>query len=209
MSETAAPAPGVVTTADTGAAAPAPASAPAPAPEGGRLSLSEAARELAARRHEVARQNAAAQGPSAPAPAPAIPATPAAPPAAPAESTPSSYDTLAKALGLQPGAVPAANDAVPPVETAANDGVEIEGQRYSRDRLRTSVLQARDYTQKTQALAEAQRAIAEKEAALATVLQVIGPEYQALQQRIQSVQPPDQSLVDTNPQEYLRQFAAY
>jgi hypothetical protein len=197
----------------------APAPAPAveskpPASTQPPLNASEAARLLGQRRQELARQNAAE---APPAPRPQRTTAPQAPPAAndgaPAESTPSSYETLAKALGLEPGTLPpsspGANDGVPPPGSAANANFEYEGQRYTAEQLQSAIRQTRDYTQKTMALADAQRALTEKESALATVLQVIGPEYRALQQRIQDVPTPDQSLVETNPQEYLRQFAAY
>ena len=180
--------------------APAPASQPA-------ISLSDAGRMLAKARADGARE------PQQPQPArPAVPATPAATPAAPAaapaEAKPaSSYDAIARALGGE--APPAAADASAPAEAAPMGGLEIDGQRYSQQQLRQAVLQSQDYTRKTQELAAQRQQLQQQAEALATVLPHIQPELQKLGQQLQGTPPPDHTLIDSNPQEYLRQFHAY
>jgi hypothetical protein len=190
----------------TSAPAAAPAEAPAPVgpdtsapPPASQpsLSLSEAARALARRRAEVAAQPRQ-EAPQRPAQA--------MPPAAPTESTPDAFDALAKALGAPQ--VPAPADAAAAAAPVA-DALEIEGQRYSREQLAEAVRQSADYTKKTQALAEAQRELASQREALATVLPHIQPELQALSRRLEGAAQPDASLIETNPQEYLRQLAAW
>jgi hypothetical protein len=68
---------------------------------------------------------------------------------------------------------------------------------------------AADYTQKTQQLAQQRQQLEQQQQALATVLPYIQPELARVQQQIAGVARPDPTLIDTNPQEYLRQQAAY
>ena len=208
-------------------ATPAPASptnlvnAPPPASQEA-ISLSDAGRLLARRRAEAAREAqgqppGTAQTRPAPPQRPGPQAAPAAPAAAAAESTPAapanSYDTIAKALGLPEagpgdrGAQPA--DGTQPPAEAPVAGIEIDGQRYSQQQLRQAVLQAQDYTKKTQELAVQRQQLQQQAEALATVLPHIQPELAKLGQQLQGAAPPDHSLIDSNPQEYLRQFHAY
>jgi len=121
----------------------------------------------------------------------------------PAESTADAYDAIAAALGAQPPAQVEAAAAAP------LSSYEIDGQRYSAEQLRTAIGQASDYTRKTQALAEAQRELASQREALATVLPHIQPELQALSRRVEGASQPDATLIESNPQEYLRQLAAW
>ena len=204
-------------------ATPAPASptnlvnAPPPASQEA-ISLSDAGRLLARRRQEAARE---AQGhptghpTGQPAPTRAAPQTaPAAPTAAPAESKPAeqpsdSYDTIAKALGLPEGGTPqAAPDGTQPAAPIGG-AYEIDGQNYSAEQLRAALLAHRDYTKKTQELGAQRQQLQQQAEALATVLPHIQPELAKLGQQLQGAQPPDHSLIESNPQEYLRQFHAY
>src|SRR5262249_28944634 len=123
----------------------------------------------------------------------------------PAESTADAYDAIAAALGAQPPPSPQSEAA----SAAPLSSYEIDGQRYSAEQLRTAIGQASDYTRKTQALAEAQRELASQREALATVLPHIQPELQALSRRVEGASQPDASLIESNPQEYLRQLAAW
>ena len=195
-------------------ATPAPASptnlvnAPPPASQEA-ISLSDAGRLLARRRQEAARE---AQNLPAPTNR-AAPQTAPAQPAAPAESKPDapadSYDTIAKALGLPEGGQPTAPDGTQPAPEAPVAGIEIDGQRYSQQQLRQAVLQAQDYTKKTQELAAQRQQLQQQAEALATVLPHIQPELAKLGQQLQAAPPPDHTLIESNPQEYLRQFHAY
>jgi hypothetical protein len=75
--------------------------------------------------------------------------------------------------------------------------------------VRRAVAAASDYTQKTQALARDRQALEQQQQALATVLPYLQPELARIQQQIAGVPRPDASLIESNPQEYLRQRAAY
>lgn len=125
----------------------------------------------------------------------------------PAQASPESIaDAMAKALGetpaeAQPGEQP------PPAEVPR--GVEIDGRRWDEGELRRQLSLAADYTQKTQALAEQQRQLQGQAEALAQMLPHIGPELAKLQQTLEGVQPPDESLITTDPQLYLHQQHAY
>jgi hypothetical protein len=189
--------------------------APAPASQES-ISLSDAGRLLARRRQEAARE---AQGqPTArlnPSPAPAGPpgqltapveSKPAAP-ATPTDSPRDSYDTIAKALGLQEGVQPAAPDGAAPAPIAG--AYDIDGQNYSADQLRAALRANADYTKKTQELAQQRHQLQQQAEALAQVLPHIQPELAKLGERLQGAAPPDPSLIETDPQGYLRQFAAY
>ena len=188
--------------------------APAPASQES-ISLSDAGRLLARRRQETARE---AQGqPTArlnPSPAPAGPpgqltAPVESKPAAPAAPT-DSYDTIAKALGLEQGAAPAVAEGPDAAALAPRDGVyEIDGHRVTAAQIRTAMGQAADYTRKTQELAQQRQQLQQQAEALATVLPHIQPELAKLGQQLQGAAPPDPRMIDTDPQGYLRQFAAY
>ena len=188
--------------------------APAPASQES-ISLSDAGRLLARRRQEAARE---AQGqPTArlnPSPAPAGPpgqltAPVESKPAAPAAPT-DSYDTIAKALGLEQGAAPAAPiDGAPAAETPTDGVYTIDGHRVTAAQIRTAMGQAADYTRKTQELAAQRQQLQQQAEALATVLPHIQPELAKLGQQLQGAAPPDPRMIDTDPQGYLRQFAAY
>jgi len=194
-------------------ATPAPASpanvvnAPAPASQEA-ISLSDAGRLLARRRQEAARE---AQGQAQPAARGAPQATPTAP-AAPAESTPAepadSYDTIARALGLPEGGTPQTPDGAQPAAPIAGN-YEIDGQNYSAEQLRAALRANADYTKKTQELSVQRQQLQQQAEALATVLPHIQPELAKLGQQLQGAAPPDPSLIDTDPQGYLKQFAAY
>ena len=198
--------------------------APAPASQES-ISLSDAGRLLARRRQEAARE---AQGqPTArlnpvqqqgPGEARATPATPAtaqtvAAAEARAASAPptDSYDTIAKALGLEQGTQPAAApDGTAPAAETPTDGVyTIDGHRVTAAQIRTAMGQAADYTRKTQELAQQRQQLQQQAEALATVLPHIQPELAKLGQQLQGAAPPDPRMIDTDPQGYLRQFAAY
>jgi len=157
--------------------------APAPdAPSPERLSVSEAARRLGQHRQERAREQA--QAPSGDAPAP------------------DTFEAIARALGGPEQGH--ANG-----EAAAMPGFDIDGTRYTQDELRKQLSLATDYSKKTMALADAQRQLQQQQEALALVLPYLQPEFQALSQKLQGATRPDDALVDTNPQEYLRQMAAW
>ncbi|HEY2615976.1 MAG TPA: hypothetical protein VGI78_01430, partial [Acetobacteraceae bacterium] len=87
--------------------------------------------------------------------------------------------------------------------------IEIDGRRFTADQVRRAMAAATDYTQKTQALARDRQALQQQQEALATVLPYIQPELARIQQQIQGVARPDPTLIDSNPQEYLRQRAAF
>jgi hypothetical protein len=186
--------------------------APAPASQES-ISLSDAGRLLARRRQEAARE---AQGqPTArlnPSPAPAGPpgqltAPVESKPAAPAAPT-DSYDTIAKALGLQEGVQPAPAEGSP-TEGESDSVYTIDGHRVTAAQIRTAMGQAADYTRKTQELAVQRQQLQQQAEALATVLPHIQPELAKLGERLQGATPPDPSLIESDPQGYLRQFAAY
>jgi hypothetical protein len=184
-------------------------SAPPPASQS-PISVSEAGRMLAAKRRQDAAQGQqpatrppAAQGQTAPPAAPTAPAE-----AKPAADSPKdSYDTIAKALGLDQGVQPA--DGAAPAAEPGVAGIEIDGQRLTVQQIKTALGQAQDYTRKTQELAAQRQQLQAQAEALAQVLPHIQPELQKLGQQLQGVTPPDPALVDTDPQGYLRQFAAY
>ena len=196
------------------AAAPAPAPAPAAAPDGPALSVSEAGRVLSQQRRQgqpppvqppaitKPSANDAIAASKSPATSPAQPISPgkspAAAPAAPAVPDGGNVSALDRALGVPGGEAQAGEQA-----QDAGQGYEIEGRRYSVTELRDALGKAADYTQKTQALAEQQRA-------LATVLPYLQPELEKVARQIsQPPQQPDPALIDSNPSEYLRQQRAF
>jgi hypothetical protein len=196
----------------TSAPPPAPA-APAPSDGGSppantqpQISISEAARLLS-------RQRRGSEAPSAPERKPsAVEAARAAPQAEPPapKPEPSPLSAMEKALGV-PGTAPA--DAAPAVsDMALGDGVEIEGQRLKtlaevRDFARRK---SADYTTKTQELSQQRQALEAQQRALAEVLPYIQPELQRLQEIVQrQATRPDPALLDTDPNQYNRERAAY
>lgn len=148
------------------------------------ISISDAARLLRQQR---------GQEPAAPK-APEAPATP--------EAKPEPSDgrsAMERSLGIPEGGAE-------PAEAA----LELDGTRYSHTQLREAVSKARDYTQKTQQLAEQQRALQAQQESLATILPYIQPELARLQEALAAPPPkPDDSLIATDPQLYLQQKAAY
>ena len=112
---------------------------------------------------------------------------------------------MARALGVPEGGVAPPTTGAEGAATGFAAPIEFDGRRFSPDELRTLVSQGTDYTKKTQALAEQARQVQAQAEALAQVLPVIQPEIARLQAALQDVPPPDHSLIDTNPQEYLRQ----
>ena len=185
------------------------ANAPAPASQEA-ISLSDAGRMLARRRQEAAREAQSPTGRTTPAATPTAPAQPTAPveskPAAPAATD--SYDTIAKALGLDQGVAPTADEGAG-AETPTDGVYTIDGHRVTAAQIRTAMGQAADYTRKTQELAAQRQQLQQQAEALATVLPHIQPELQKLGQQLQGAAPPDPSMIETDPQGYLRQFAAY
>jgi hypothetical protein len=113
---------------------------------------------------------------------------------------------MARALGLPEGVAPQVPGDAPDAGTPA---IEIDGRRFTADQVRRAMAAATDYTQKTQALARERQALQQQQEALATVLPYIQPELARVQQQLQGVARPDPTLIDTNPQEYLRQRAAF
>jgi hypothetical protein len=143
---------------------------------------------------------------------PVAPAQLAAPPTEAKAAAPTdSYDTIAKALGLEQGTQPtAAPDGTAPAAETPTDGVyTIDGHRVTAAQIRTAMGQAADYTRKTQELAAQRQQLQQQAEALATVLPHIQPELAKLGQQLQGAAPPDPRMIDTDPQGYLRQFAAY
>lgn len=179
---------------------PAPASQPA-------ISVSEAARLLSAQRRK---EGDAAPGESdrKPSPNEMVTAPAARPAQAPAaEPAPKPADTglsaLERALGV-PGTAPEAAPA------DAGDAIEIDGERYTPAQLREAIGKSGDYTKKTQAIAEQQRALQAQQEALATVLPYIQPELARLQQMVEAqAQKPDIALMATDPQRYFQELHNY
>jgi hypothetical protein len=165
---------------------------------------------LAAKRRQdaaTARLNPVQQGPGEARATPA-PAQPAAPAESKRDAPTDSYDTIAKALGLDQGAAPTPAEGAP--TEGASDGVfTIDGHRVTAAQIRTAMGQAVDYTNKMKDLAQQRQQLQQQAEALATVLPHIQPELAKLGQQLQGAAPPDPSLIDTDPQGYLRQFAAY
>jgi len=123
---------------------------------------------------------------------------------------------LDRALGVPGGVPPPA--ATPPApqadssQTLPGGLVEIEGQtlRTIGDVQEFARRKTADYTQKLQAVAERDRALRQQHDALQTVLPYIQPELARLAQAVQDVPPrPDPSMLETDPQGYLRARAAY
>jgi hypothetical protein len=114
---------------------------------------------------------------------------------------------MARALGVPDGAAQQ-----PPADSTPGPEIELDGRRYTTSQLRDLINGGSDYTKKTQALAAERAAFQTQQQqlqsqadALAQVLPFIQPEIARLQQALQDVRPPDASLIDSNPQEYIRQ----
>ena len=202
------------------AATPAPAAPPPASDAGGPsspaassqpgISVSEAGRLLSQQRRTAGQAPPpVATPPSKPsandmvaaAKAAPAPAAPAAAPAAPAAPAADGLSPLERALGVPDAAAPAADP---------GEGYEIEGRRYTAAELREAINKATDYTKKTQGLSEQQRQLAAQQQALSTVLPYIQPELARLAETIQQPpQGPSADLLETNPQEYLRQRVAW
>jgi hypothetical protein len=186
------------------------------------ISISEAARLLGRQR----RQAAPADG-AAPAPAPADagrrpsanelaarpPSTPAPAPAAPADT---GLSAMERALGVPGVAAPEGAPSPTPAPAAdaapvsLGEGIEIEGQRLRTidDVREFARRKSAHFTQQTQEVADARRQVQAQQEALATVLPLIQPELARLAETIaQPVNRPDPQLLETNPQQYLREQA--
>ena len=204
-----------------GAPAPsAPAESSSPAPNSQQpISISDAARLLNSQRRQAAGEPAAAPVDSGRKPAPSEVAREAA--AKPAEAAPAAaapkppatgLSAMEKALGLPDGLAPPPESSPPGAQPAADlaSGFEIEGRRYTQAELREHVLKSTDYTKKTQELSQQRQALQAQQEALATVLPYIQPELARLAQTVQNApQRPDAALLETNPQQYLRDRAAW
>lgn len=214
---------------------PAAVTPPPSADKGGRLSVTDAARVLAERRKPQGdqpprrrqQQRADAVG-LTPAGSPSVatpqPAKPAAAPAAPKPpngeaATGDVLSTLATVLG-PPGAAGGAPDPAAPAPGAppaapGGDGavttLEIDGkpQNFTQAQLRQAVLQANDYTKKTQELANFHRQLEQQRQSLATVLPLIQPEIDRLAKAMAGVQRPDPALLDSDPARYHREHALW
>ncbi|HEY2615802.1 MAG TPA: hypothetical protein VGI78_00540, partial [Acetobacteraceae bacterium] len=119
---------------------------------------------------------------------------------------------MERALGLKPAE--AASEGAPEGEAPRGDGAtpqafEFEGRRLSEAELRRELNLAKDYTHKTQQLAQQQRELQDAHALLAQFLPTIQPEIQRMQQQFQQTQPPDPMLKQTNPQAYAEQMNAF
>ena len=122
---------------------------------------------------------------------------------------PSGVEALEAALGLKPGDVPTQGSTPAPSTPPTMADIEIEGQRWTHSQLRDAVLMARDYTQKTQAIAEQARQLQAQQQALAAALPLIQPEIEALQRRLMDAPRPDPALRATDPAAYWDQLASW
>jgi hypothetical protein len=213
------------TSASTGAPAPsAPAESSSPAPNSQQpISISDAARLLNSQRRREAGEAPAAPADPGRKPAPSEVAREAAthvatqvasPTSTPAPAKPATgLSAMEKALGLPDGLAPPPESSPPSGAQPAADpaaGFEIEGRRYTQAELRAEVMKAADYTRKTQELSQQRQALQAQQEALATVLPYIQPELARLAQTVQNAPArPDPALLETNPQQYLRDRAAW
>jgi hypothetical protein len=110
---------------------------------------------------------------------------------------------MERALGV-PGA-----DGAPNVPPAADLGIEIDGTRYERQQLQGLIAAGRDYTAKTQALAEQTRQLQAQQAALAQVLPLIQPEIQKFQSVLEGSPMPPAELAQTDPTAYVQALARW
>jgi len=95
---------------------------------------------------------------------------------------------------------------VPAVDDA---GYEINGTRYDHAQLQALVSAGRDYTEKTQALAEQTRQLQAQQQALAQVLPLIQPEIAKFQQILEGSPMPPVELAHTDPTAYVQQLAKW
>jgi hypothetical protein len=205
---------------------------PAPAAKTGPLSVTEAAKLLGEQRKPPGegeprrrrQQRAEAPGltpagsPSVATPQPTARTNGAAAPATPAAGD--VFSDLATVLGppgaagngaAAPGTPPTPPTPGAPLGDSSVMTIEIEGkpQNFTGAQLRTAVMQAADYTRKTQELAQFHRQLEDQRSALATVLPLIQPEIERLTKTMQGVQRPDPALLDTDPARYHREHAAW
>ena len=184
--------------ADVGSDAPAPVS-PAPNTQPS-ISLSDAARMLRSARPAPQPAAEAVPAPVAQEPAPEAPTE------APKRQT--GVEAMERALGLKP----AEEGSEAPQEASQElspAGFEFEGRRLNEAELRRELNLAKDYTYKTQQLAQQQREVQEAQNLLAQFLPTIAPEIQRMQQQFQQTQPPDPMLKQINPQEYAERMNAF
>ena len=174
----------------TSADAPAEGTRPPAALTDNPISVSDAARLLNRQRRPEAQQ-AQAQAPAQATPAP----TPTGPDAA---------AQMAEALGLT-----AETQTEAPPQPEQLSGIDVDGRRLSVEDVRRALAHQRDYTSKTQQLAEQQRALQAQQDALASVVPYLQPELERLQQQIQGAPMPQRELAETDPGAYLRQLAAW
>jgi hypothetical protein len=173
---------------------------PASQPE---LSISDAARMLRNQRRAQASQATPGIGHNSGEAPPSV--SRETPPAAPQPSgEPRGMAALEAALGLPPGEAGAPQP--PPVPEA---GLEIDGRRWSQAEIQAELSKARDYTQKTQQVAQQARELQAQQQALAAFLPLIQPELTALQQRLADSPRPDPALRFQDPASYWDQFAAW
>jgi hypothetical protein len=163
---------------------------------------------LAQQRRQPA-QGAPVSAPTAPVSAPGAPSggTPAAPVSAPTAPVDAAA-SIREALGLGPptaGGSYLEAPSVPAQPGAGMAGMEIGGRYYDAEAIRRGFMMNADYTTKTQELARQRQAVEQQQQALATVLPYIQPEIEAVRQRLEGVAKPDPALIETNPQEFLRQ----
>jgi hypothetical protein len=195
MSESVAPA------ADVSADAPAPIS-PAPNTQEA-ISISDAARMLRSARPP---RQPEAQPPASAAPPAREPQAAEESPAEAPQKRASGVEAMERALGLKPAEE--GSEAAPEAETGT-PAFEFEGRRLSEAELRRELNLAKDYTFKTQQLAQQQRELQDAHALLAQFLPTIQPEIQRMQQQFQQTQPPDPMLKQTDPQAYANQMNAF
>jgi hypothetical protein len=200
------------------ASTPAPPATPAdsgvspPANESPSISISEAARLLNRQRRgpEVATPESTRRPPAAELAAVAKAAPTEAPKPSAGGAVDGGLSAMERALGV-PGAA-SETAALPLADMALGEGFEIEGQRLKTLAEVRAFAQRKstDYTQKTQEIAQQRQALQAQQAALAQVLPYIQPELQRLAETVQNAPPlPDPHLLETNPQQYLRERAAW
>ena len=185
------------------------------------LSVREAARLLSAQRRPTdrggppeARGNGAEAAPAVPGEAP-----PPSPEASPSEGSPQAQhdnrrdafsDAMREIGGQRPDATPADDGGAP---------YALDGRNWTPAELRAAIAASTDYTKKTQELARQQRELAgqlqqfqqfrQQHEAFQQALPLLQPEINKLVSTFQPAPRPDPTLIDSNPQEYHRQWAAF
>jgi len=178
------------------------------------LSVREAARLLSAqRRPPEARANGEAT--AAPvagdaAQAPTQPIGAEAPPAAAEGRRDAFSDAMREIGGQRPDATPADDSGAP---------YALDGRNWTPAELRDAIERSADYTKKTQELARQQRELSsqlqqfqqfrQQHEAFQQALPLLQPEINKLVSTFQPAPRPDPGLIDSNPQEYHRQWAAF